>query len=74
MNKATEKYLVTMQHNRTKVHNHGLVKIDDKGFVTGGANTDIPIEDFGMWMVQDTPFTENEDALFNRFIALMNEG
>ena len=64
------KYLATMEHNRAKPINHGLVEINDIGFV----NNETPIEDFGMWMTSDSPFPPTDSSeLFEKFIFVMGK-
>ena len=63
-----KRYIATMEHHgRTDPINHGLVDITDDGFLPCGT----PIEDFGMFMVRDKPFTQNIEKLKRFFIRLI---
>lgn len=64
-----KKYLITCSHNRYSVINHGLVEIDDRGWVGG----ETPIEDFGMWNISDVPFPSSESEILDIFIGLLKE-
>ena len=60
-------YLITLAHNSSTPINHGLVAIDDRGFIDG----ETPVEDFGMFYMREEPFPENERDIVNIFIDLM---
>lgn len=56
-----------MGANSTRPINHGLVHISDDGF----ANHETPVEDFGMFVIQDMPFPASEDEQFQIFESLL---
>jgi exopolysaccharide biosynthesis protein len=67
-------YLATMGHNSTTPHNHGLVTINNSGFVLNKDGEQTPVEDYGMYIInQDLPFPENKDDLFKLFLDLIEE-
>lgn len=66
-----KQYMATMSHGSTIAINWGLVEIDDKGFVNDGVNVDMPIEDYGMFMVRDKPFRNDPRWIFRMFLKLI---
>lgn len=58
-----------MEHGRVHPINHGEVSVTDDGYVG-----DTPIEDFGCYILRDTPFPPTDsDELFQIFIDLIRE-
>jgi hypothetical protein len=73
--KTVPRYLATMEHNSTNPINRGLIQIRDDGFVIGADGDETPVEDFGMYILQKTPFPPTaSEALFDQFLALLAEG
>ena len=62
-----KQYLLTMGHNSIHPINHGLVDIDDKNYISG----ETPVEDFGMFIYQDEPFSDNDKDNINVFMELL---
>lgn len=49
--------------------NHGLVEIDDNGYVNG----ETPVEDFGMFFYRDEPFPQDPQEIAQIFFQLMED-
>ena len=65
-----KKYLITKSHyGSSDAINHGLVEIDNKGYVYG----ETPLEDFGMFCCRDKPFPEDKGEMSKIFLDLMEE-
>jgi hypothetical protein len=64
---------LTMWHTSVTPRNHGLVSISADGWVNKGTPDETPVEDFGMYIIQETPFPDNEKDCFNLFMALIAE-
>lgn len=65
-----KKHLITWENSGSRAPiNHGLVEIDDRGWVDG----ETPIEDFGMFFYRDEPFPEDKNEIFQIFFNLMEE-
>lgn len=62
-------YLITWSHYSGSAINHGLVSINNQGLVNG----ETPVEDFGMFFYREEPFPEDEKAIAQIFLDLMDE-
>lgn len=65
---GTRRFLCTMEHGRTDPRCR-WARIDDQGLVTDADNDQVPIEDFGMWMLLDHEITPDE--AFERILGLL---
>lgn len=63
---SEKKYLYSCPHNWHNPKSHGLVEIDDNGYVNG----ETPIEDYGMYFYGDKEFLGD---VGQAFIDLMGD-
>ena len=74
--KPNHYHLMTMPHNSVTPHYHGVVKIDDNNYVQTEEYADvggIPVEDFGCFYYSSEPFDTDRNAMFNKFLSLMDD-
>ena len=60
-----KRYLVSYEHG--SLSNHGEVWINDSGFLKCGT----PVEDFGTFILQDSPFPDDEDQIFQMILDIV---
>lgn len=61
-------YLATMDlYGRRDPINHGLVEIDDQGFLSDGT----PVEDYGMYILRHRPLPNDPEKLTRMFLWLL---
>ena len=71
---VAKKYLASTTINRyTPAINHGIVDVNDSGFIVGGVNDGVPIEDFGAFILRDRPFPDNQQELDQLFLDLRSD-
>lgn len=64
-----KKYLYSCPHNWYDPKSHGLVEIDDNGYVNG----ETPIEDYGMYFYGDEEFPGDVGQAFLDLMAQNHE-
>ena len=60
-----KRYLVSYRYG--EVFNHGEVWINDAGFLKCGT----PVEDFGTLILQDSPFPDDENQIFQMILDIV---
>ena len=60
-----KRYLVS--YERGNLLNHGEVWINDQGFLKCGT----PVEDFGNFILQDSPFPDDKDQIFQMILDIV---
>ena len=69
-------HLMTMPLNDIHVKYHGIVEIDDAGYVYHNDDDEgTPIEDYGCFYFtpEDDPFPTDEEWMFQKFLSLIDD-
>lgn len=69
-------HLVTMPIDNYRIKYHGVVELDDNGYVYHDSDDEgTPIEDYGCYYYtpEDEPFPTDEEWLFKKFLSFIHD-